>query len=179
MAERYYIDGYNVLHKSSMLKSLVVHDLETAREAMIDKIGHYCAATGHEVTIVFDGRGLHKAEHQPHHRGVASLRILYAPGHLTADTVIEREVYKDPNRRGIVVVSNDFGLRSLCSGMGALTMGVDNFLQTVRETRGETNVRLESAKRNARIERLEDRLDEGGMARLKELREKLGGNSEV
>lgn len=168
----YYIDGYNVLHKSAYLRSRLDRDLEHARDGLIDKVANFCTVTGQEVTIVFDGTGKHKAERVEHHRGVPHLHVLYAPGNLTADTVIERLVYQSRNKLAMVVVSNDNGLRDLCRGMGAMTMEADSFLKIARESKSDISTSVNRTQKD-RPSFLEDSLDEGTMDQLKALRDKL------
>ncbi len=173
MATIYYIDGYNVLHKSSELRPLARQDLETAREALIDKVAVYCAATGSRVHLVFDGRGQHQPEKVAHHRGVDGLEIIYSPAGLTADAYIERAVYKAAHRLSLVVVSNDRGLRDLCRNMGALTMEADSFIETVREAGRDTSERAAGTHRDSNPAHLEERLDPATVARLEQLKNLL------
>ena len=91
MAEVHLVDGYNVLHQSQKLLHLVRQDMETAREAFIDKVAHFCIQTGKHVVVVFDGRGPQVIQKVAHNRSVPSLEVLYSPGHLTADAVIDTE----------------------------------------------------------------------------------------
>ncbi|MBI3119303.1 MAG: NYN domain-containing protein, partial [Candidatus Hydrogenedentes bacterium] len=94
----YYIDGYNVIHKSSLLRPLAQQDFETARESLIDKVAQLCAAAQQECTIVFDGQAAYHPELAPHQRAVHNLHIYYSPKTISADAVIERWVYKAKNR---------------------------------------------------------------------------------
>ena len=169
----YYVDGYNVLHKSTRLRPLLNRDLETARDALIDQIAAYCAATGAQVTIVFDGRGMQVPESVSHHRGVPGLEVLYSPSHLTADAVIERRIYEAADRLRVVVVSNDRGLRDLCRGMGALTMEADHFLKEVGAARADTSAVVRNTHRNTGMPHMDERLDPETLARLEKLRKKL------
>ena len=170
----YYIDGYNVIHKSSLLRPLLDRDFEAAREALIDRVAAYCVTTGHEATIVFDGRGQQKPEIAPHHRGVTNLHVIYSPGHLTADAVIERTIFQRSNRLDHVVVTNDVGLRDLCRGMGSLVMDADNFLQTVRETDQHIDRALNRTKFHLPTTTfIEDALDEESLEKLDALRKEL------
>lgn len=173
MPDTYYVDGYNVLHTSSLLRPLVEQDFESARDAFIDKVAAFCVATGKRVVVVFDGRGRHQPEALIHNHRVAGLEILFSPSNLSADAVIERQIHQQSNRLEAVVVSNDRGLRELCRGMGALTMEADNFLATVREAAQETRATLDNVRRGSSIEHLEDRLDSGSMARLEDLKKRL------
>jgi predicted RNA-binding protein with PIN domain len=173
MSQHYYIDGYNVMHKSSLLRPLAMEDFEAAREALVDKVAQFCVATGRRATIVFDGRNRHQPEKSLDTHGVSQLEVLYSPATLSADAVIERRVYRESNKLEVVVISNDRGLRDLCRNMGALTMEADHFLSSVHEVRREATERYEAPARSAMTEHLEDRLDGDTLARLKALKEKL------
>ena len=168
----YYVDGYNVIYKSSTLRPLAVQDYESAREALIDKVAQLCATTQQDVTVVFDGQARHLPELAPHQRGVKSLHIVYSPKHLTADAVIERAVYQAKNRLEVCVVSNDRGLRDLCRNLGALTMEADSFLETVREIRQDIQQNMARTQRPSPAQ-LPDLLNPESLERLRRLREKL------
>lgn len=170
MPETYYIDGYNVLHKSSMLRPLAVKDFETARDALIEKVAMFCVGSGKRAIIVFDGRGQHQPQSAPPPLGAAGLEILYSPAKTSADAVIERMVYKSNHRLELVVVSNDRGLRDVCRGMGALVMEADNFLATVHETKQHVTGVMQKTLKDPTPDRLEDRLDPDTVARLHALK---------
>ncbi|HNR30904.1 MAG TPA: NYN domain-containing protein [Candidatus Hydrogenedentes bacterium] len=173
MSEHYYIDGYNVLHMSALLRPLLDADFEAAREALIDKVALFCTATGKRATIVFDGRGKHHGEPVAHGRGVAGLEVVYTPGRLTADAYIERLAYQASERREVTVVSSDQGIRALCRGLGTLVMDADNFLNTVRSLRAEMDGALERRKAPEAIARVEDGLDPESLEKLQALRNML------
>ena len=172
MPSTYYIDGYNVIHHSSLLQPLAVQDFEAARDALIEKVGRFCAATGSVAKIVFDGRGRQIQPLSPSLQ-YPGLEVLYSPGHQSADTVIERIVYASPNRRNVIVVSADRGIRDLCRGLNALVMEPDNFINTVRESDAETRTTVEKTQKHDTLLRVEERLDDTTLARLTEIRRKL------
>ena len=129
----YYIDGYNVIHHCPRLRRLVKKDFETAREALIESVSRFCSVSGEKAVLIFDGRGVQSAAAScPHGSG---LEVMYSPGHLSADTVIERMVYGIRGggmKRDIIVVTADSGIRELCRAMGALVMNAVNFLEIGR-----------------------------------------------
>ena len=169
MPHHYYIDGYNVVHKSTLLKPLVHQNLEAAREALIEKVAHFCTATGHQATIVFDGKGPH---HTTTQNDLPNLEIIFSPSNLTADAVIERHVYKAEDRLNLVVVSNDQGIRDLCRGLGSLVMEPDYFLQSARESRRDISSTLKRTQKD-KPHFLENVLDDDTLNRLKKLKDKL------
>lgn len=173
MAEHYFIDAYNVMHKSSLLRPVANADLERARDMLIDKVVCFCM-TGHkQVTIVFDGRNQDQTQHTEAVGGkVAGMRVIYSPHHTSADTVIERLIYQEPQRMDCIVVTNDSGLRALCRGMGALTMEADSFLASVRQF--ERSAREAVKKKNqGGAALLEDRLSDTSAQALEALRSRL------
>jgi predicted RNA-binding protein with PIN domain len=170
----YYIDGYNVIHFCEELRPLAMHNFEAGRDALVEKVAQWCSETGEHAKIVFDGRG-RRAENTAPPLGVAGLEVIYSPAHKSADTLIERMAYKSKNRRELVVVTGDFGIRDLCSSLGTLIMDPDNFLRTmdeaVRESRSDLRVRRNTNTKPT----VEDQLGQDELAHLKKLRDKLDG----
>lgn len=172
MATRYYIDGYNVIHKSAYLRGLFHGDIELARNAFIDMLAQFCGTTDSSAKIVFDGRGK-QATLEKGVRGGVRLEVMYSSGRQDADSVIEREIYTAPNRREMIVVTADRGIRDFCMRLGALVMSPDHFLETVRGVNGDVKQAAE-LKNTPNMGTVEDRLGAGALEQLKKLREKLG-----
>lgn len=171
MATLYYIDGYNVVHHAPALVALARHDLERARETLVDHVAHFCSLTGERARVVFDGQGRQSQPMRP--LTAPGVEVIFAPAHKSADAYIERAVYKTADRREIIVVTADRGIRDLCMGLGALVMSPEAFLNAARQ-----NDTLQSAQRRVSgngdlIGRIEDRVEEPVRARLKALRDKL------
>lgn len=174
MASTFYIDGYNVIHRSKSLRPLANSDFEAAREALIDRVAEICTALGRNAVIVFDGRSRHLPEHVDHGRRVAGLQVVYAPASKTADAVIERYVYQSHDKMNLVVVSGDRSLRDLCRNMGALVMDADNFLATSKEIDRDVQT-LAARTRQSTPAFLEDSLNGRSLDALAALKKKLGG----
>lgn len=173
MAEHYFIDAYNVMHKSSLLRPVVFQSLERAREMLLDKVVCFCMAGSKQATVVFDGRQEEMSRSVMAVSGhVAGMHIIFSPKNTSADTVIERMIYQQHNRMQCIVVSNDGGLRSLCRGMGALTMEADSFLASVRQFQLGARESIAKSK-DTRAALLEDRLNPESVRVLEALREKL------
>ncbi|NIA15661.1 MAG: hypothetical protein GWP08_16480 [Nitrospiraceae bacterium] len=172
MATLYYIDGYNVIHFSSVLKPIAMRDFEAAREALIEKVATFCAATGHKAKIIFDGRGHRTPAVQPM-PGVPGLKVIYSHGEKSADAIIERTIYKSADRRNIIVVSGDRGIRSFCQSLGALVMEPDNFIASVRSYAADARASMSQMKRPDTQNRLENRMDEDTLSKLRHLRDDL------
>ncbi len=172
MAWTYYIDGYNVIHHADILKSLLRENIEAARDALIEKVLLFCSGTSAKAVIVFDGQGRF-TDAAIHDTGVPGLEVVYSSRGLTADAVIERRVYNVANRRNIIVVTADRGIRDLCSGLGTLTMAPDKFLATAKEARIHVTRSLDRVRRSDNFGGVESRLDTGAQERMRKLRERL------
>lgn len=174
MGLTYYIDGYNVIHHCARLKQLAQHHFEAARDELMERVARFCSATDHLGKIVFDGPDRNHA--LPELGAIAPrLEVAYSSRHKTADALIERWVYTAENRRNIVVVTADRGIRQLCQGLGALVMTPEHFLTEVRDVLSHAQTELHLAHHAQRRYTLEDRLDERALLRLAKIKENLGG----
>jgi predicted RNA-binding protein with PIN domain len=174
MSMQFLIDGYNVIHHSSLLKPLAMHDFEAARDELVTKVSRYCSISDDRARIVFDGRG-RRLKSRVTDDLSTNLTVSFSPHHLTADSVIERSVYQAANRREITVVTADRGIRSLCMGLGSPTMMPDIFLETVRDALGTLSGQLETRSTSQATSFLEERLDPETLEHLRVLRERLKG----
>lgn len=172
MATLYYIDGYNVIYRSTVLRPLAFEAFESARDGLIEKVSRFCASTGYRAKIVFDGRG-HSHDRELPPCGSEGLSIVFTPEKQTADMYIERAVYNAPHRLSIVVVSGDHGIRDLCKGMGSLVMDPDNFLSQVYEAGSQVSSFVTNRLNPKSSNFVEDRLDEGTLKALTSLRDSL------
>ncbi len=172
MPINYYIDGYNVVHCCSRLRALIQDSFEAGRDALVDRVSRYCAATGEAAMVVFDGRG-RAAEPMPPFHGSPGLEVVYSPTHQSADALIERAVYDAKNRRDIIVVSGDRGIRDLCRGLGALVMSPDNFLVAVDERLERDRAGLHAQQNPQTRSTIEDRLDPSARDQLEALKKRL------
>ena len=173
MATRYFIDAYNVMHKSSLLRDTAHRDLERARDMLLDYVQCFCLSGDYEVTVVFDGREQEQGQTtMPRSGGAPRVHIVFSPHHTSADTVIERLIYQQTDRMNCIVVSNDRCLRDQCRGMGTLTMEPDSFLSSVRQVQRSARETLNKRQQN-QAALLEDQLSEKNLDVLRALRETL------
>ncbi|MBM3289531.1 MAG: hypothetical protein FJY92_05215, partial [Candidatus Hydrogenedentes bacterium] len=97
----------------------------------------------------------------------------YSPGHLTADAIIEREVYSARHRREMVVVTGDRGIRDLCRGLGSLVMAPAHFLKMVDEVLARSSAHLRTHYEKFSTNLLEDRLPDHARDTLAKLKKRL------
>lgn len=172
MSELYFVDGYNLLHFSAEWKDLARDDLETAREKLVDAVGKWCDGSGHRAKIVFDGRG-RRTDTSVLAAHLTRVDVIYSSRHHSADSIIERCVYEEPDRDRVVVVTADRGILDLCSGMGAMTMRPEYFLEMTRDAAGTLTKRLQQRERHGDLGAIEDQLDEEQREKLDEFRREL------
>lgn len=176
MATHYFIDAYNVMLKSTVLRAAAHLDLERARDMLLDYVQCFCLSGDHEVTVVFDGREQHRnGTIAPHEVKAPGVHILFSPHQTSADSVIERLIYQQTNRMNCVVVSNDRSLRDQCRGMGTLTMEADSFINSVRQIQRSARETLTKREQTQAL-LLEDQLSENNLRMLQALRDKLTDN---
>lgn len=174
MNQTYYIDGYNVIHQSADLASMMGEDIERARELFVERVTKWVTSTQDRAKVIFDGQGK-RTEASPHHERGGPVDIIYSSRHKTADQIIERAVFDNHRKGKVIVVSADRGITDLCMGMGALVMHPRFFWEQVGEAVAEMN-RAVQYRTTQQLGRLEERWDGDTLERLEELKKRLEEN---
>lgn len=122
------IDGYSLLHRDEAYKALLSRDLFLARKAVQRDLSALTGVVAGHVTVVFDGRSgqSESANEWP------DLEVVYSPGHMTADSHIERMVQEAENPDRILVVTSDRRERETIMAAGAQSMSCGEFLSWSR-----------------------------------------------
>ncbi|MGG1635932.1 NYN domain-containing protein [Paenibacillus sp. MCAF9] len=127
------VDGYNIIGAWPVLEKLKEHDLEEARDKLLDLMADYQGFTGMKVYVVFDAHqvpGLGATYR--HHR----LTIVYTKEKETADECIERlcsELFL--RRRNIYVATSDLVEQHVAFGKGALRVSARELLIDIGQNR--------------------------------------------
>jgi len=137
------VDGYSLLHRAEEYLGGPAGSLEAARWRVLRVVEDVAAAWGQRTTIVFDGRGAAES------RALESeiVEIVYSPGHLTADTVIERLVHRHAHPERILVVSSDRAELETISAEGAHGISCGHYLEQCDEIRKRVRARSRTARR--------------------------------
>ncbi|WP_424769138.1 NYN domain-containing protein [Paenibacillus sp. sgz302251] len=144
------VDGYNIIGAWPVLEKLKEHDLEDARDKLLDMMADYQGYTGMQVYIIFDAHqvpGLGATYR--HHK----LTVVYTKEKETADECIERlcsELYA--RRRNIYVATSDLVEQHVVFGKGALRVSARELLIDIGENRKNIEHSLredKSSKRNS------------------------------
>lgn len=124
MIRRLLIDGYSLLYRDPTLTPLRLRNMGHAREQLIRKIDRLADALAPTVELVFDGR---VASCEPVRTG--RLQLIYSPAGMTADTVIEQMVHRDPAPSECCVVTADRLERDTVTAAEAQAMSCASFLE--------------------------------------------------
>jgi len=118
------IDGYNLLHQYDELAKIIRSDIATARHRLLRLVENTAHRLAPKTTVVFDGReaGSDASVTSP------NLEVIFSPGNLSADTVIERLVTAFPTPEKILVVTSDHAEHTTVSSAGAQVMSSQEFL---------------------------------------------------
>lgn len=111
----YIIDGWNVIYQVKDLRRSPDPCQDLARYIRSKRL---CGSVRNRITLVFDGGGIAVKER---------VEIIFS-GDISADEVIKRKVEKSPNRKQIVVVSDDREIAERVIMLGAGRMAVRDFL---------------------------------------------------
>lgn len=120
------VDGYNIIGAWPVLEKLKEHDLEEARDKLLDLLADYQGFTGMQVYVVFDAHQVPGVGAiYRHHK----LTVVYTKEKETADECIERlcsELFV--RRRNIYVATSDLVEQHVAFGKGALRVSARELL---------------------------------------------------
>ena len=119
------VDGYNVIYAWACLREAKRKGLEYAREKLIQIMTRYQDFNNKDVSIVFDGSK--KFDHILSDQTETGINVIFSKNGKTADTVIERMVYKLSDKSKALVVTSDRLIRMMIGGMGARSVSAEEF----------------------------------------------------
>lgn len=99
------IDGYNVIYSSPELEQLAKLDFGAAREKLVEIVAEYTAVKNFTAVLVFDAyKNKDKSRCEEEIHGV---NVVFTATNETADSYIEKYVFKNINNENITVVTSD------------------------------------------------------------------------
>jgi predicted RNA-binding protein with PIN domain len=127
---RWLIDGMNVIGSRP---DRWWEDRDGAVRDMVRALDAYAAATGEEVTVVFDGRPVHALP-----AGPGPVRVVFASrrGRDAADHEIVDILSEDKNPSTLRVVTSDSALAVRAEAKGAQVLGAGSFRRRLDEGDG-------------------------------------------
>jgi Predicted RNA-binding protein containing a PIN domain len=161
------VDGYNIIGSWPELERLKEHDLEDARDRLLDMLADYQGYTGMGIFVVFDA-------HQVPGLGATykqnKLTVVYTKEKETADECIERlcaELLS--RRRHVYVATSDLVEQHVIFGRGALRVSARELLIDVGQSRKEIEQSI-TEQRPDRRNTLDNRLSLDVRSQLERLR---------
>ena len=118
MAIHIIIDGYNLIRQSDTMATLDQQDIQSGREALIDRLVTYKKLRGHKITVVFDGYGTPPVMGLRRER-IRGIEVVFSRRGETADAVIIRMAARE-RERGVIVTSDREIQRAATSQMAAV-----------------------------------------------------------
>lgn len=122
----YYIDGYNMLFRHSLLRQL-----KAERESLLKELYEKISYLNFDVSIVFDATFQAGSRAKSH---LDNLEILYSAGGETADQYIVDIVSREKHPRRLTIVTNDRSLASQVRYYGAKVESVEVFMQKLNQS---------------------------------------------
>jgi predicted RNA-binding protein with PIN domain len=110
---RWLVDGMNLI---GVRPDRWWNDPDRAVRRLIHELDRYAAATGEDVTVIFDRR---PPDVQPGGHGAAVVAFASRPGRNAADDEIVRVLAADPARSSVRVVTSDKRLAERARALGA------------------------------------------------------------
>ena len=116
---RWIVDGMNVI---GTRPTGWWRDRDGAMAQLVRQLEDYCAATGDDVTVVFE-----RPARPPIRSSLVEVAHAPKPGADAADFEIARRVEADPDPKSIVVATSDRWLADRVTGLGAAVVGAAAF----------------------------------------------------
>ena len=129
------IDGYNIIFAWSELKELAAENLESARDALIERMKSYRAFCDIEIIIVFDAYKV-KGNVGELER-IGDLTVCYTKEAQTADAYIEKAACELSKNYKVTVATSDNLEQLIVFGGGAYRMSAQNFKEEVLKKEAE------------------------------------------
>ena len=134
MQEILLVDGYNIIHAWSDLKTTAEYSLEDARHALLEIMQDYQGYSGYRIIVVFDAHmipgGLEKKEI------IGGVEVVYTRENETADRYIERFVDGLPEYVRVMVATSDYLQQTIVMSRGAVRISARELLEQVRLLKG-------------------------------------------
>ena len=153
------VDGYNLIFAWDELKTLAADRLDLARERLMDILSGYCAFTGRELVLVFDG---YRTPGNPGSRSdYHNIHVVFTPAGETGDMYIERLADEIGRNYDVRVVTSDNLIRLSALRSGVLRTSSKEFAGELEWTLGQIGEILKKSERAARPEKLGETVSDG------------------
>ena len=143
MRRQILVDGYNVINKWKSLKDARKKDMAFARVELVNMMRRYSDYTDIDVKVVFDGKGTAPEDNDP--------MVVFSDKEGSADSSIERMVYKSLDKKNILVVTSDVAEQRMVFGMGGFYLNAEDFEKHLLDVLKDESVEMEHMSRKIRL----------------------------
>ena len=131
MGDYYVIDGYNVIYAWPNYEKLRETALDHARDKLVAVMSEFAAATGNNVTVVFDAHQVTGGVE--HMEKVHNVEVYYTAQGETADSLIERLIGQVLYKGRVFVVTSDWDEQRIIFGRGAYRITPKELLKQIEK----------------------------------------------
>lgn len=141
------VDGYNLIFAHDGLKVLAADRLDLAREKLTDMLSGFCAFTGNELVLVFDGFRTpgNPGERDRQH----NIKVVYTPEGETGDAYIERIANDIGKNYSVRVITSDNLIRVSAMRSGVLRTSSGEFIKELEWVLSQIDELLKKTNYNA------------------------------
>lgn len=135
------IDGYNIIFAWDELKELAKHNLDSARDRLLDILADYHGTKKGELIVVFDA---YRVEgHKEEIFDYQNIHVVFTKEAETADAYIEKFTHQHKKDYDITVATSDHMEQVIIRGAGSYLLSAREFEKLVKETKKQIRERLE------------------------------------
>lgn len=124
MSATLYIDGYNLLHKTTDEK-FIFSDFDNAKENLIDKLSLYKKTKRIKINVIFDGNKTNNLNRNS--ENIKGVSILYTKGGEEADDILKNLARE--KGKNISIVTSDNAIINVAEHAGTVVIKSDEFLE--------------------------------------------------
>lgn len=158
MRESLIIDGHNVIHRLKRYRRLQEGVREKAIEKLIADLVNLSGSGDLDIIVVFDGG------ERPNETEIGGIKVVYSGSVSSADSVIEKLVFKTSSERSVTVCTSDYAQQKVVWRKGTKRMTprdlgemmTDTFEENREVNTGKTRFRLEGRVSESTRKKLED-----------------------
>lgn len=146
------VDGYNMIGAWPELQKMKEHDLEGARDLLVNKLAEYQAYTGDKVIIIFDAHLVPGLEQAYHHYNV---KVIYTNENETADEKIEQLAGQIGSLLSkVYVATSDYAEQKTIFGQGALRKSARELLNEIEKIESEIALNIRESSKQRRLAKI-------------------------
>lgn len=133
--EYFLVDGYNIIFAWQELKELAEHNIDSARDRLLDIMSNYQGIRGCHLIVVFDAYRVqnHRTEVLDYH----NIHVVFTKEAETADQYIEKFAHQHGRQYRVTVATSDGMEQIIIRGQGCALISARELLEEIRRVQKE------------------------------------------